>query len=303
MSDSVMPKLLSVCIASYGDDVGKLVQELRLCTSYGLAADWSIEILVSDQFESPHPEAQNWGITYFHRPNNGGRSENRNFLARESTGSHLLFLDADALPKYPSFLLNYTKLLEREMCVVGGTAYMPGHQLNALRVKVGRAKEELPARVRRKYPHRSFSAFNFAIDRSTFLSIGFDERLKTYGHEDTLFGQQLRYRVIPILHIDNPAYHMGIDGDADFVEKTQVAVDGLVRLVHLGLIDEEVRLFRMYKALHKYGIAQALKPFAKSWGLGLKKHLSKGGGPLFLFDLFKVLRICELGPALVSKPD
>ena len=80
-----------------------------------------------------------------------------------------------------------------------------------------------------------------------------------YGHEDTLFGLELKYRNIDIMHIDNPAYHMGIDSGEDFMEKTTTAVDSLAKLIRAGKIDEDITLFRVYRVLQKSGIHMILR--------------------------------------------
>ena len=112
-----------------------------------------------------------------------------------------------------------------------------------------------------------------------------------YGHEDTLFGLELKYRNIDIMHIDNPAYHMGIDSGADFMEKTATAVDSLAQLIQAGKIDEDITLFRVYRILQKSGIHMILRLFHAVFGIGIKKGLAAGYLPLFFFDLFKLLRL------------
>ena len=103
--------ILSVCIASYGDDVQPLLHSLSESKSRGLPDSWSIEIIISDQFQSTHIDAEKWEVefdcTYIHYPLKSGRSINRNSLGQKAKGDYLLFLDADALPTNPTFLQDY----------------------------------------------------------------------------------------------------------------------------------------------------------------------------------------------------
>lgn len=286
---------ISICIASYGDDVGPLLLELKHCVEFGLPELWSTEVLISDQFYKRHKNADSWeqtfGCRYLHTPHTKGRSANRNGLSTLANGDFLLFLDADALPKTSGFLNRYCNYALQSSVIVGGTAYRPGYKSDELRVKVGKIKEEITPQVRDKNPYGSFSAFNFMISRDVFCDIYFSEKMLEYGHEDTLFGLELKYRNIDIMHIDNPAYHMGIDSGEGFMEKTATAVDSLAALIQAGKIDEDITLFRVYRILKKSGIHMVLRLLHAVFGNGIKKGLAGGYLPLFFFDLYKLLRL------------
>jgi hypothetical protein len=162
-----------------------------------------------------------------------------------------------------------------------------------LRYKIGKVKEEVLPEVRNKNPWGAFSAFNFAIEAELLKHITFDESLVEYGHEDTLFGLELRHRCIEVCHVFNPAYHLGIDEDVAFMEKTRRGVDNLAALIELGKIDEEVTLYKAYLNAQKTGIIGLLKwnvSWLEPW---LFNRLALGKGPLFLFDLYKLLRLSK----------
>jgi len=289
--------ILSVCIASYGDDVQPLLHSLSESKSRGLPDSWSIEIIISDQFQSTHIDAEKWEVefdcTYIHYPLKSGRSINRNNLGQKAKGDYLLFLDADALPTNPMFLQDYCQRATLAEVIVGGTAYKPNFKSNKLRVKVGKLKEEHSAAVRERYPYGSFSAFNFLIRRDIFLELLFNEDVTEYGHEDTLFGLELKYRNIAIMHIDNPAYHMGIDENDVFMDKTTAAIDGLAKLIMAGKIDEDIKLFRVYRTAQRSGIHHVLRLLNSLFGKTLKKALCTGHLPVFFYDVYKFMRLCS----------
>lgn len=91
---------LSICIASYGNDVGSLIEALlgEIEANPSLS---NTEILISDQCSEAHPLQQNWTqhprVRYHHYTELRGRAANRNHLVALSQGAQLLFLDADAL--------------------------------------------------------------------------------------------------------------------------------------------------------------------------------------------------------------
>jgi glycosyltransferase involved in cell wall biosynthesis len=288
--------ILSICIASYGDDVQQLLRSLCDSKNKGLPDSWSIEIIIADQFQSAHSDAGRWEVefdcTYIHNPLKLGRSINRNDLGHKAKGDYLLFLDADALPTNLTFLQDYCKSAAMAAVIVGGTAYKPNYKSDKLRVKVGKVKEENSAKERERYPYGSFSAFNFLIRREVFLELLFNEDVTEYGHEDTLFGLELKYRNIAIKHIDNPAYHMGIDENHVFMHKTTVAIDGLAKLIMAGKIDEDIKLFRAYRTAQRSGAHHLLRLLNRLLGKPLKNALSSGYLPVFFYDVYKFMRLC-----------
>jgi len=155
------------------------------------------------------------------------------------------------------------------------------------------AKRRDSATTRKQQPYSSFTAFNFLIRKTLFDQIQFSEQLVQYGHEDTLFGLELKYRHAKIAHIENPAFHMGIDSGADFMDKTTAAVDGLADLIAAGKIDEDVKLFKAYRSVQKSGFQWAFKAAHMLIGKPLKSGLANGFLPIFFFDVYKLLRLCS----------
>jgi len=291
--DATIQNTLSICIASFGDDIGALLHALD-SGRRALSKDWTVEIIAGDQHPEPAADAKQWetqyGLRYLHHPNGLGRSNNRNTIAKASSGNFLLFLDADALPVHPDrFLLTYCTALNEVEVVVGGTAYQLSR--SSLRHTIGQRKEAIPANRRAGNPYANFSAFNFAISRATFLQHPFDESLKQYGHEDTLFGQELRYACKTITHIENPAYHLDGDSDAEFLDKTELAVDNLVGLIQAGKIDEEVRLFAVYRKLQRTGIIHLVRLLSTLFAASIRALLIGGVRSVMLFDFYKLLRM------------
>jgi len=291
--DAPIQNTLSICIASYGEDLSALLHALDLGRN-ALSKNWKAEIIVGDQHPETAAEAEQWktqyGLRYLHHPNGLGRSNNRNTIAKASAGNYLLFLDADALPVRPEqFLKSYCAALIDSKVVVGGTAYQLGR--TSLRYAIGQRKEAIPANKREGSPHANFSAFNFAIARTTFFKHPFDESLKKYGHEDTLFGQELRYACITIRHIENPAYHLDGDSDTEFLDKTDLAVDNLGALIREGKIDEEVRLFAVYRKLQRTGVLYLIRLLRILFASSIRALLNSGVRSVLLFDFYKLLRL------------
>lgn len=264
------------------------------------------EILVGD--DSPDSvENQlpaNWDqqpIAYFHHSPALSRSGNRNFLAQKAKYEYLLFLDGDAIIDNPDFIKNYVKHLEPQKVICGGTSYQsnpPEKKEQFLRWIYGRNREEHSASIRNKRPYQSFSSFNFVIPGSVFREIRFDTAIQEYGHEDTLFGYALKERQVSVEHVDNSLIHSGLDDAADYLEKSEKAIQGLVELSKRKDLPDgflaENRLWRSSVKIHHYQMHRFLKllfPFLKPL---IMISLKSRKPSIFLFDLYKIAFLSKI---------
>ena len=131
---------------------------------------------------------------------------------------------------------------------------------------------------------------NFVINRSIFETIKFDERLVEYGHEDTLFGFELKKRNININHINNPILNDDLRDNVNYISDTEKAIYNLTHIIEFIEYDkefiEDVALLRTYYNLFKFrkiilGVFVVFKPI-------IKYVLSKGYINLYLFDFYKL---------------
>ena len=155
---------------------------------------------------------------------NQGRSRIRNLLADAAKGQYLLFLDCDSKVVKADYLATYVSALHPDTLLYGGRCYLPtppADQRYYLHWYYGIHREQQSAEQRQKQPYHSFMTNNFLIPTKQFMAIRFDESLKQYGHEDTLFGMELKNRQVPIVHMDNPLEHTGIEVAEIFLDKTK----------------------------------------------------------------------------------
>ncbi|MCH8554513.1 MAG: glycosyltransferase, partial [Schleiferiaceae bacterium] len=222
--------MLSVLIPIYDWDVTALVTTLHQQLT---EAAIPFEIRISDNCDTSEHAEKNHTLNnrkhvhYTINTQHVGRSANRNYLADQSQFDWLLFLDGDTAVASPNFISNYVACIPKHQVVCGGTIYQaapPKDDAERLRWEYGSAKESTAAVQRIKAPYKNYSSFNFLINKAIFNQIRFDNNLTQYGHEDTLFGQELKARGIPIHHIENPLLHLGLDTAIIFIEKTKIAV-------------------------------------------------------------------------------
>jgi len=296
--------MLSILIPTYYYDVTRLVQNLHR-QAVEASIDFEIVLLINGsdtQSVDNHRKLKEQNeIKILELPTMAARSVARNFLAGQAKYDYLLFMDCDSETVDNQFIERYLPYCEGDDVVVcGGTAYKkqkpPANSY--LRWAYGVRTEEKLAEVRNAKPNAKFSTFNFLIAKKLFLSIRFNELLKNYGHEDTIFGLELKERGVRIVHIDNPLYHLGIDTNKVYLQKTREGVKNLKILLekyanHQELIDN-IRLLRYYNFLEK--TYTTLFFFG---GYSFCKHLmllnfNSRYPSLTLFNLYKLGYLCGL---------
>lgn len=237
--------------------------------------------------------AKNLEIQYLYFDPAKGRSGNRNHLAKLAKNEYLIFLDADAAINSANFLKNYVEASKNHTIICGGTKYA---ELNdkkfALRYNYGIHREQKTAKLRNQTPKKAFSSFNFLIQKSIFKQIMFDERLKTYGHEDTLLGIELQKNNIPVHHIDNPLIHKGLDSAEVFIQKTENGIKNLLFLLEKYKNSEKlyknIRLLQVYREISKLRLRFFFRLAFKILRKPILKNLKSNSPNIRLFDFYKL---------------
>jgi glycosyltransferase involved in cell wall biosynthesis len=292
--------MLSILIPVYNYDIREFVTELhKQATLCGIP----FEIRCYDDGSKGHFQTINReleqveNVIYRELPENIGRSAIRNMLAKEAVYDYLLFLDCDSFPEYPDFIARYVDQLNPEVLLYGGRTYEPHPPADPqryLRWYYGSHREVFSLEYRKSKPYHSFQTNNFVIPRKIFRSIGLNERLKGYGHEDTQFGQQLMARKIRILHIDNPLRHIGLETAAEFLQKTNEGIANLHFLIMQGYNVNMIRLARVYRFLKNWGLAPIFVWLIGFREKALMKKLYSPQPSLWAFDLYKLLKLIRM---------
>jgi GT2 family glycosyltransferase len=285
---------LSVLIPIYNFDLRTLVKILH----YQLSKEISdFEIRLYDDGSTEDFKAINKktlllkNLTYNELPKNIGRSAIRNLLAKDALYSHLLFLDCDNEIVKEDYISSFLQNIPGNDIIVGGRCYSPNPPQKKeyfLHWFVGSRKEVFDLKTRRKYPYDCFMLDNMLITKSLFLSIGLNEKITTYGHEDTQFGIELKRLGEPILHIDNPVRHIGLNTNKSFLEKTKLAIDNLYMLTIKENVGMETRLYKTYVLLKKYKLVSAFYFLMKKNEGRMYQNLMSSKPSLLLFDLYKL---------------
>ncbi|WP_294824681.1 glycosyltransferase [uncultured Flavobacterium sp.] len=294
--------MLSILIPTYNYNVVPLVRQLH---TQAEKAGITFEVLIYDD-GSPDKDVtyKNQVIgNYSHcgyivLPANIGRSAIRNLLAENAKYSWLLFLDADTLPIRENFIAHYLPYLNNEEKVVyGGIKYQPDPPAanRLLRWVYGNKREALPKEIREADPYLSLLTLNFAISKSVFAKVRFNEEIPNLRYEDTLFSYDLMKAGIKVEHIANEACHLGLETSEIFIRKSEESITGLKYLLdHKFLPPGYVRLVKAYMQLKKAGLLPAAALFHSATKKRFRNNLLSGKPSLFIFDLYRLGYLCSL---------
>jgi glycosyltransferase involved in cell wall biosynthesis len=295
-----MVATLSICIPVYNFDVTALVASLgRQCRELlGVC-----EIICIDDGSQSSVVKRNRIVCeaagrYIALEKNVGRASIRNLFASLVQSDYLLFLDCDSVLLSERFVARYLEAIAQGTgpVICGGRVYdpiCPGRDRH-LRWKYGICKESMPRSVRDRHPHRSFMTNNFAIRRNLFDMIRFDERLRQYGHEDTLFGFKLKQSGIAVSNIENPILNGDVETNREFMRKTDEGVKSLVQVIDYAgrapELIEDIALARFYEKCRRMHAISLMDFTFSIVSPALRTFLCTGYAPLVWFDLYKLGR-------------
>ncbi|GHT03560.1 glycosyl transferase [Bacteroidia bacterium] len=276
--------MFSICIPIYNQKLSLLVHELhRQAVATGLA----FEILLIDDASEQEYRAENQAIElpnvrYIQLEKNIGRAKIRNLLVEESKFPYLIFMDGDMNVASDDYIRNYIPYMKEGVVLVGGHIYesQRPESPKLLHWKYGKTRE---------IAANSFQTCNFLIDKSHFDQVQFTIALDGYGHEDTLFGIQLKEAGIAVQHVHNPLIHLGLNDANVFLNRTENALRNLTKINKL-LQDQEgnySRLLRTKNTLDKAGITALVRLLFPIFKPLLRKNLLGKHPSLLVFDVYK----------------
>ncbi len=290
--------MISICVPIYNFDVAELIsalnQEIKL-------TNIKIEIICIDDFSDKKYRDINKSILeivdlYIELDENIGRSSIRNKFLDYAKNDYLLFLDCDSKITSPKFIRNYLEfiILNNPNVVCGGRIYPPKKPTKEyiLNWKYGIKTESKTSEVRKLNPNKSFMTNNFAINAQLFKTIKFDEKIKLYGHEDTLFGIELKNNNIVIDHIENPVLNGDLIKNDDFLIKTKHAIINLLPLINneknIPLINNEIKIIKYFILIKKYNLKTLFISITNFSNYLFYLLLKLNFASLFLFNIYKL---------------
>ena len=165
---------------------------------------------------------------------NEGRSKGRNRLADSARGGSLLFLDIDMRPDHGRFLWTWADLVAREnpAVVFGGYSLLqaPTDARFSVHRSMAVKSDCVPCEVRARTPEKYVFTSNLLVRRDVFEAETFDPEFSGWGWEDVEWAMRVSRR-FDVLHIDNPATHMGLDTVEALAAKYEQSAGNFARVV------------------------------------------------------------------------
>lgn len=285
--------MLSILIPIYNFDVRPLVRSLLAQADTIEAA---IELVLlddgsADGFRQKNRGMMDWSrVRYEELSQNVGRAKIRNLLAQKADYDFLLFMDGDSKVVRADYLSTYFHHLEVATVLYGGRIYQarpPENPVYHLHWLVGKAREESTAHQRSRKPYHSFMTNNYVVPKSIQLAYPFEERIQQYGHEDTLFGLQLKKAGVNIVHLDNPLEHIGLEKASVFLDKSRKAIQNLVFLAE-AYPEMETKLLQTARRSQKMGLDKWLLSLFRRKAQKWEARFHEKNPDLTTFDLWKL---------------
>tara|TARA_R110001583_G_scaffold12582_2_gene55688 strand:- start:367 stop:1263 length:897 start_codon:yes stop_codon:yes gene_type:complete len=293
--------MISVLIPIYNFNALKLVKTIHEQLEF-LLQEFEIVCIcdASTEFIAENNVINNFSSTkLLPLKKNIGRSKIRNLLIEKANYNWLLFLDADVLPKDDLFIKRYLDcIIKNEVSVFcGGIIYKDEKpdDNKMLRWVYGKKREEISFNKRSEKPYQYVSGANFLIHKSVAETIKFDERIINYGYEDVLFIEDLKNSNIEITHLENPVYHLGIENNLIFLDKTKEAIENLFFINANNILKgDNLKLLKTFQLLDKYSLDSGFLKIFLKFQKNIEYNLLGEKPSLFLFDIFKLGYLCDL---------
>ncbi|NND51455.1 MAG: glycosyltransferase [Flavobacteriaceae bacterium] len=292
--------MLSILIPTYNYNALPLAKALE---QQALKSGIIFELICIDDGSFSEHNIQNQQINaltnckFIEGKQNIGRNANRHMLAKKAQYDWLLFIDSDVMPKHQDFIENYLSEIPLGFdAVFGGFAYHdespPTNK--TLRYTFGKNREEVPASIRNKNLYKVIISANFLIKTSLFLDINKAETKNLYGL-DYLFGALLKINHCKIKHIDNEVYHLGVDDNTDYLDKTKKAVETLYYINKSKRITHhDITLLKAFQWLKILGLNGLFGQLLLKFNTRIERNLLSEDPSMFQFDLYRLGHFCRL---------
>lgn len=297
--------MISVLIPVYRYPVVQLVNDLnRILT----ALEIPFEIRLIDD-NSPENEKQvnrqlkilNQ-VSYTELPSNIGRSAIRNLLAKEARYEWLWFLDCDSqVGKNQEIASTFWKSKSEDILLSGGRIYgsRPEDSAFHLHWEWASKRELIDPDIRMRDPVNNFLSNNFFLHRKLLEKVPFNEELRGYGYEDTLFASALVSNGFKIKHINNPVIHEGLEPRHVFLKKIEESLHNLLRLEQLSKQQDFVnplksKLYNTFCFIRKAKLLFVLRGGSKKMLPMVKRKISSNPKSLMWFDIYRLFYLISI---------
>ncbi len=282
--------MISILIPTYNYDAFPLVENLH---TQCVKADIVFEIYCFDD-GSMLEVAQNRKINTLshcsHRAykKNIGRLAMRNKLAESANFKWLLFLDSDVYPIKNNFISLYIDKISNtsKKIIFGGICYEESNSKQNLRHYYGTHREQKKT-FKKNNPIQFIVSANMLIDKEVFFSINTVLENK-YGM-DYLMSAEIDKQNIDFIHISNEVYHLGLESNKTFLNKSKESAFTIRWLYENNFITEkQSQLIVVHHWLKKWKVVKLFQLTGSIFIDPVEWLLVRNKAPLVLFDFYRL---------------
>jgi glycosyltransferase involved in cell wall biosynthesis len=291
--------MLSILIPTYNYSIVALVKKVH---EQCIEARIAFEIICLDDQSKSEYQQENQTISdlsncfFSVNQTNCGRTLTRQKLAEKAQYDWLLFLDADVIPAKPTFIQEYIAALQTNTVLFGGYEYEKelSDSNKILRYRYGKKREEKLASERNQHRYTYVFSGNMLVPKSIFLALNYQDDEKNYGM-DIYFGYQLFVQNIPVVHLDNPIVHLGLESNEVYFKKALQGVESRKKyLLHEKNVDQMNPLVQAYTKLKRFGLTKLVAVSFKITEPFLRKNILSKNPKLIYFDMYRLGYLCSL---------
>lgn len=292
--------MLSILIPTYNYNAFPLAEAIE---QQALKLGLIFELICIDDGSFSHLNEKNQNINtltnckFIASKQNVGLSKIRNALAEASKYKFILFIDGDSKVPDDKFILRYLNAIEGNADVIYGGRIHPKvvEDTRKLRWKYGKYREDLIVAKRKTNIYKCTLFNNTLIKKKVFDKIKFEESIKQYGHEDTIFAYKLSAIKAKIFHINNPVIHGDVDYNEVFFLKTQKSLENLNLIYNSKLIDSNfITFLRIFSKLKRFKLNYLFALIHKMFYPFFKRQLMSKNPSIVVFDLFRLSYFCYI---------
>ena len=199
---------------------------------------------------------------------NQGRAISRNRSIEIARGEYMLFVDADMIPQYDNYLEQYFNIINRKAAaIVFGGFIARAENLNhdnLLHYNLSESGDCRPVSVRKNLGAYSVASNNLLVRREIMDICPFDANFTGWGWEDTEWALRATSLGFGLLHIDNPAIHIGLDSSQMMLNKYREAGANLKLMLDKHPITARFASVRAAQFIGKIPFHKQLRSIAKA---------------------------------------
>jgi hypothetical protein len=131
------------------------------------------------------------------------------------------------------------------------------------------------------------------INKAIFDKIQVPVDINGYGL-DYFFGAELKTNNVHITHIDNEVFHLGLDDNNKFLEKTRSALDNLKYMNSNNYIKKhDISILKAYNFLKILLLKSMFYATVNTINNKIEINLMSKKPNLFAFDLYRLAYLCK----------